>query len=67
MKILDVVIAMSLGLVVLIVFEGMLTFGSAFNFENYTMFGWIFQGILVVLTLSISIKCVKEATDDTKA
>lgn len=63
MKILDLVIAMSLSLVVLIFFEGMLTFGSAFNFESYTMFGWIFQGILVVLTLSISIKCVKENND----
>lgn len=66
MKTIDVIIAMSLGLVILIFFEGILTFGSAFNFENYTMFGWIFQGILVVLTLSISIKCVKEATDDVK-
>lgn len=66
MKTIDVIIAMSLGLVILIVFEGMLTFGSAFNFENYTMFGWIFQGILVVLTLSISIKCVKEMADDVK-
>lgn len=65
MKTIDVIIAMSLGLVILIVFEGMLTFGSAFNFENYTMFGWIFQGILVVLTLSISIKCVKELEDGT--
>ena len=66
MKILDLVIAMSLSLVVLIFFEGMLTFGSAFNFESYTMFGWIFQGILVVLALSISIKCVKEESDDVK-
>lgn len=66
MKILDLVIAMSLSLVVLIFFEGMLTFGSAFNFETYTMFGWIFQGILVVLALSISIKMVEEKKNDTK-
>lgn len=45
----------SLGLLVLILLEGMMTLGSAFNFETYSVFGWIMQGILVVFTISLSI------------
>lgn len=45
----------SLGLLVLILLEGMMTLGSAFKFETYSVFGWIMQGILVVFTISLSI------------
>ena len=45
----------SLGLLVLILLEGLLTLGSAFKFETSSVFGWIMQGILVVFTISLSI------------
>ena len=45
----------SLGLLVLILLEGLMTLGSAFKFETYSVFGWIMQGILVVFTISLSI------------
>lgn len=45
----------SIGLLVLIFLEGMMTLGSAFKFEEYSAFGWIVQGILVVFTVTLSI------------
>lgn len=49
------IMGISLGLLVLILLEGMMTLGSAFKFETYSVFGWIMQGILVVFTISLSI------------
>ena len=60
MKTINLIIGITLGLVVLIFLEGIMTFGSAFNFENYDAFNYVFQSILIVLTVSISIKIVKE-------
>ena len=44
----------SLGLLVLMCLEGMMTLGSAFKFEEYSAFGWIAQGIIVVFTVALS-------------
>lgn len=48
-------LCISIGLLVLIFLEGMMTLGSAFKFEEYSAFGWIVQGILVVFTVTLSI------------
>jgi len=53
-KIVYYTMSISLGLLVLIFIEGMMTLGSAFNFERYSVFGWIVQAILVVFTISLS-------------
>lgn len=46
--------SISLGLLVLMFLEGMMTLGSAFNFEGYSVFGWIAQSIIVVFTVALS-------------
>lgn len=55
--------SISLGLLVLMFLEGMMTLGSAFNFEGYSTFGWIAQGIIVVFTVALSAHI---ATDEQK-
>jgi len=45
----------SIGLLVLIFLEGMMTLGSAFKFEEYSAFGWIVQVVLVVFAVTCSI------------
>lgn len=61
-KIVYYTMSISLGLLVLIFLEGMMTLGSAFNFENYSVFGWIVQAVLVVFTISLS-AMIAEAED----
>jgi hypothetical protein len=61
-KIVYYTMSISLGLLVLIFIEGMMTLGSAFNFESYSVFGWIVQAILVVFTISLS-AMIAEAED----
>jgi hypothetical protein len=53
-KIVYYTMSISLGLLVLIFLEGMMTLGSAFKFEEYSVFGWIMQAILVVFAMSLS-------------
>lgn len=45
----------SIGLLVLIFLEGMMTLGSAFRFEEYSTFGWIIQVVLIVFAVTCSI------------
>jgi hypothetical protein len=44
------------GLLILILIEGVITFGTAFQFEKYNLFAWIVQILLVIFTISLSIK-----------
>jgi hypothetical protein len=52
--------SISLGLLVLIFLEGMMTLGSAFKFETYSAFGWIIQGVLLVFTVALSAHIASE-------
>ena len=61
-KIVYYTMSISLGLLVLIFLEGMMTLGSAFKFEEYSTFGWIIQAILVVFAMSLS-AMIAEAED----
>lgn len=54
------VLAISVGLLVLILIEGVITFGTAFDFSNYNIFAWIVQILFVIFTVSISIKMADE-------
>lgn len=47
--------AVTLGLICLFFLEGMLTLGSAFQFESYGIVGWIGQSIMILFTVSLSI------------
>lgn len=42
------------GIILMLFLEGMLTFGAAFCFEKYNVFGWIMQAIIMLFTISFS-------------
>lgn len=49
----------SLGLILLVFLEGMMTLGSAFSFECYNTFAWIVQAVLVVATVTTALRIEK--------
>jgi hypothetical protein len=49
-------LSISVGLLVLIFMEGMMTLGTAFNFDKYNWFCWFVQALLVIMTISLSLK-----------
>jgi hypothetical protein len=49
-------LSISVGLLVLIMMEGLMTLGTAFNFDNYNWFCWFVQALLVIMTISLSLK-----------
>ena len=51
--------AISLGLLVLIMIEGIFTMGNAFKFEEYGVISWIAQILAVVFTICLAIKAVE--------
>ena len=60
MKNINMTINIICGLLLLIFVEGMMTLGHAFDFASYNWFGWLVQLMLVVLTISLSIKYTLE-------
>lgn len=55
MKVIKYTLGITLGLLVLFFIEGMMSFGSAFDFKNYTTIGWIVQSLAIILTICISV------------
>jgi hypothetical protein len=53
-KILKTTAAVCAGILVMLFIEGMFTFGAAFCFEKYNVFGWIIQGVILLLAISFS-------------
>lgn len=51
------------GLLILMMLEGMMTLGWAFNFKNYTGFGWFAQGIIVAFTVLTAIRIADNVED----
>jgi len=51
---------LSLYLLVLILLEGLFTFGQAFNFEKYNTIGWIVQGLLIVVCIYVTSESMKD-------
>lgn len=49
------IMSITLGMICLVFIEGMMTLGSAFQFEHYGTFAWICQAIAIVFTISLSI------------
>ncbi len=47
-KILKTTAAICAGVLIMLFLEGMLTFGAAFCFEKYNVFGWIIQGVILL-------------------
>lgn len=50
----------TVALIALMFFEGMMTLGSAFKFETYSTFGWIAQAILVVACATTALRLTEE-------
>lgn len=47
------------GLFIVMFLEGMLTLGTAFNFEIYNTFAWIAQGVVVTIAVTTSLRIAK--------
>ncbi len=58
------VMSVCLGLLTLIFLEGILTMGSAFNFNNYGVFAWICQTIGIVFTITLSLHIAISVRED---
>lgn len=55
MKTLKYILNAILGILILIFFEGMMTLGQAFSFEQYSWFGYFIQILLVLAAIIMSI------------
>lgn len=53
-------LAVSTGVLAVIFLEGMMTLGSAFNFEHYTPFSWFVQGVVLLWTITFSLRFVEK-------
>jgi hypothetical protein len=53
-----------LALIILMVLEGMMTLGHAFDFESYGTFGWVIQGLLVLITIWLHLEVVEDENKD---
>ena len=53
-KVLKTTSAICAGVLCMLFLEGMFTLGAAFRFEDYTVFGWILQGVILLLAISFS-------------
>jgi hypothetical protein len=57
MKTIKYMFSISIGLLVLMLIEGLFTMGSAFDFANYSAIGWIAQVVATAFIVSASILC----------
>lgn len=57
------VCAIAWSLVVVICVETLFTMGSALNFDGYSTFGWIFQGLVATGTIATALLYVEETND----
>lgn len=49
-----------IAVLVVIFFEGMMTLGACFDFENYNAFGWIVQGVILGLAITTAFRLADE-------
>lgn len=63
MQVTRYIFSICLGLVFLFFLEGCMTLGSAFEFENYSVVGWIFQVVAVIAVVSGAILLTARKTE----
>ena len=56
----------AMGLIVLIILEGIVTLGGAFQFKEYGVIGWIFQVLAVITTICIGFCIAISETRDSE-
>jgi hypothetical protein len=66
MKTLNYLMAIAASLLGLIGLEAVLTMADAFNFENYTIVGWIAQICAVIITIGFGISIVHNDYENRK-
>lgn len=50
-------------IIILMMIEGLMTMGNAFDFDNYSAFGWFAQGIIVAFTVLTAIRVAAKVED----
>ena len=50
-------------LLLTMIFEGLLTMGLAFKFNNYSIMGWIAQVIIVAFAVTTALRLARETED----
>jgi hypothetical protein len=63
-KVIQYAFSLSLGLLILIGFEGIGSLGDAFKFEEYSIIGWITQSLAIIFTISASILLSNESNKE---
>lgn len=60
MKTLKQVQYVAVAIVATVFFEGMLTLGTAFQFENYNWFAWFVQAVVFAFAITTALRLVEE-------
>lgn len=50
----------TIAIMVTVFFEGMMTFGSAFRFENYNWFAWFMQSVIFAFAIITALRVADE-------
>jgi hypothetical protein len=50
----------AVAIVATVFFEGMLTLGAAFQFENYNWFAWFVQAVVFAFAVTTALRLVEE-------
>jgi len=53
----------SLGILLTIFLEGLLTMGCAFNFNNYGVFAWLVQATILITVVTTALRIRQEQGD----
>ena len=53
----------SLGILLTITIEGLLTMGTAFNFNSYGVFAWLVQSIILTTVVTTALRIRQEQGD----
>ena len=53
----------SLGILLTIFIEGLLTMGTAFNFNSYGVFAWLVQAIILITVVTTALRIRQEQGD----
>jgi hypothetical protein len=59
-------LAVSTGVLIVIFLEGLMSLGTAFNFEHYTPFSWFVQGVILLWTICMSLRVVEKECSSPK-
>lgn len=64
MNILKYILGVSLGLLILIGFEGLVSMGDALKFENYDVISWIAQILAIIVAICLSTVITNDTIKD---